>query len=66
MKNGIDYVRFCSSRIIISLMTTLFVIYVSKDVCKNVIVTACTFGIIFTFTTDYNNAIDEKNILCQH
>lgn len=60
MKNGIDYVRFCSSRIIISLMTTLFVIYVSKDVCKNVIVTACTFGIIFTFTTDYNNAIDEK------
>lgn len=60
MKNGIDYVRFCSTRIIISLMTTLFVIYVSKDVCKNVIVTACTFGIIFTFTTDYNNAIDEK------
>lgn len=60
LKNGIDYVRFCSVRIIITLMTTLFVIYVSKDICKNVIVIACTFGIVFTFTTDYNNAIDEK------
>lgn len=60
MKNGVDYVRFCSVRIIVALMTTLFVIYVSKDICKNVIVTACTFGIIFTFATDYNNAIDEK------
>ncbi len=60
MQNGSDYVRFCSVRIILALMTTLFVIYISKDVCKNVIVTACTFGIVFTFTTNYNHAIDEK------
>ncbi len=59
-KGGINSVRFGSVRIIITLLTTLFIIYVSKDVTKNVIITACTFGIVFTFATDYNHAIDEK------
>lgn len=46
--------------IIVSILTSLFVIYISNDIKKNVIVTACTLGIIFTFTTSFNHAIDEK------
>ena len=59
-RGGINSVRFGSVRIIITLLTTLFVIYVSKDITKNIILAACTFGIVFTFATDYNHAIDEK------
>lgn len=59
-RSGMDFVRYGSVRIIISLLTTLFVIYVSKDISKNVIIAGCTFGIVFTFSTDYNHAIDEK------
>lgn len=59
-RGGINFVRYGAVRIIITLLTTLFVIYVSKDITKNVILAACTFGIVFTFTTDYNHAIDEK------
>jgi uncharacterized membrane protein len=42
------------------LLASLFVIYVSNDINKNVIVVTCTFGIIFSFTTSFNHAIDEK------
>ena len=34
-RSGIDFVRYGSVRIIISLLTTLFIIYVSKDISKN-------------------------------
>lgn len=57
---GVNNIRAGAIGIILCLMATLFIIYVSKNVQKNVIVTACTFGIIFTFTTSYNHAIDEK------
>lgn len=59
-KLGTDFIRIGTVRIIIALLSTLFVVYISKDISKNVIVAACTFGIVFTFTTDYNHAIDEK------
>ena len=59
-KLGTDFIRIGTVRIIIALLSTLFVIYISKDISKNIIVAACTFGIVFTFTTDYNHAIDEK------
>lgn len=59
-KRGIDFVRIGSVKLIIAILSTLFVIYISKDISKNIIVAACTFGIVFTFTTDYNHAIDEK------
>ena len=45
---------------ILCLLSTLFIIYVSNDFSKNIIITACTFGIIFTFTTNFNHAVDEK------
>lgn len=59
LQNEVD-IRVGSIRLILALMTTLFTIYISNDSVKNVIVTSCTFGIIFTFTTSYNHAIDEK------
>lgn len=46
--------------IIALLMGLVFVIYVSSDYIKNVIVLTFTFGVLFTFTTDFNHAIDEK------
>ncbi len=42
------------------LMGSIFIIYVSSDYIKNVIVTVMTLGIIFTITTDFHHAIDEK------
>lgn len=49
-----------SIKLILTLLITLFIIYISNNVQKNVIVVACTFGIVFTFTTSFNHAIDEK------
>lgn len=54
------YIRADSIKLILALMSTLFIIYISNNVQKNVIVASCTFGIIFTFTTSFNHAIDEK------
>ena len=54
------YIRVGAIASILCFLSTLFVIYISNDVGKNAIITACTFGIIFTFTTDFNHAIDEK------
>lgn len=42
------------------LLLLLFSIYVSKDMIKNLIVTALTFGIIFSITIPFNNQLDEK------
>lgn len=57
---GIDNIREGAIGIILFLLITLFTIYVSNNIEKNVIVAACTFGIVFTFTTSFNHAIDEK------
>ena len=42
------------------LMGALFIVYVSANCIKNVIITICTFGIIFTVTTNINHGLDEK------
>lgn len=46
--------------IIALLMGLLFIIYITSNYIKNVIVITFTFGTIFTFSTDFNHAIDEK------
>lgn len=48
------------SLIIALLMGLIFIIYVSADFIKNTIIITATFGIVFTFSTDFNHAIDEK------
>ena len=58
--NNFKYIRIGAVEIITSILINLFIIYISNDIIKNVIITSCTFGILFTFTTDYNHAIDEK------
>ncbi len=42
------------------LMGLLFIIYVTSDYIKNVIIITFTLGVVFTFSTDFNHAIDEK------
>lgn len=42
------------------LMGLLFIIYVTSDYIKNVILITFTLGVVFTFSTDFNHAIDEK------
>lgn len=56
----VENIRASSIGIILFLLSTLFAIYISNNIEKNIIVIACTFGIVFTFTTSFNHAIDEK------
>ena len=42
------------------LMFNLFIIYISNNSIKNVIVTLSTLGILFSIVTNFNHAIDEK------
>lgn len=42
------------------LMFTIFIIYVSNHVIKNLILVMATFGILFCITTRFNHALDEK------
>ena len=42
------------------LSSSLFLIYVSKDHVKNIILASLTFGIIFSISTEYYHALDEK------
>lgn len=55
-----NQLRIISITVITIQMASLFVIYISNDLCKNVVMTSVTFGIIFTITTSFNHAIDEK------
>lgn len=52
--------RAMSIGILTVLLGNLFVIYVSNNHVKNIVVTLSTFGIIFSITTNFNHAIDEK------
>lgn len=45
---------------IMLLMGLLFIIYISSNYIKNTIILTFTLGIVFTFATDFNHAIDEK------
>lgn len=42
------------------LMGGVFIIYVSNNIIKNIIVTAFSIGLVFTITTEFNHPIDEK------
>ena len=42
------------------LMGSVFVIYVSNNHIKNIILTVMTIGMVFTITTKFNHAVDEK------
>lgn len=42
------------------LLGSLFILYISNNCVKNVIVITCTFGIVFTIVTNFNHALDEK------
>lgn len=55
-----DFIRVMVIGLITAFLASLFIIYVSNNQIKNVILISCTLGIVFTFTTRYNHAIDEK------
>ena len=54
------YTRAISIMLITLLMGTVFLIYVSNDMIKNVIVVIFSIGMVFTFATRFNHALDEK------
>lgn len=53
-------IRIATVVIISFLLGYLFILYISNNPIKNVIVIVCTFGILFSITTTFNNQIDEK------
>lgn len=59
-KINTDFVRVMTIGLITAFLGSLFIIYVCNNQIKNVILISCTLGIVFTFTTRYNHAIDEK------
>lgn len=52
--------RGISIGIITTLMISIFIINVSKNIAKNVIVITFSLGIVYSITTSFNHAIDEK------
>lgn len=54
------FIRVMVIGLITAFLASLFIIYVSNNQIKNVILISCTLGIVFTFTTRYNHLIDEK------
>ena len=38
----------------------LFILYITKDYIKNIIITVLTFGFIFSISTDVYHIVDEK------
>lgn len=42
------------------LMGLLFIIYISSNYIKNIIIITFTLGIMFTFATDFHHTLDEK------
>lgn len=53
-------IRKVSSILITALMGQVFVIGISNNIIKNVIITIFSLGIMFSIITDFNHAIDEK------
>ena len=52
--------RGISIGMIAVLMGEIFILYVSNNVSKNVVITALTLGMIFSISTKFNHEIDEK------
>lgn len=59
-KINLFLIRAMAIGVITALLGNILVLYLSNHIIRNVIVIACTLGMVFTFTTDYNHAIDEK------
>ena len=57
MKYGIELFAIGT---ITMLLSGVFLIIVSENLIKNVIVTTFTFGLIFSCTTDFNHRLDER------
>ena len=57
MKYGIELFAVGT---ITMLLSGVFLIIVSENLIKNVIVTTFTFGLIFSCTTDFNHRLDER------
>ena len=55
-----EIIRTTSICMLAVFMANLFIIYVSNNVTKNVILTLFTFGLIFSITTNFNHTVDEK------
>lgn len=54
------YIRAISIMLITALMGILFLIYVSNDMIKNVLVVIATIGMVFPIVTRFNHTCDEK------
>ena len=52
--------KIISVGLITALMTEVFLIYVSNNIIKNVVITIFSLGLVFTIATDFNHALDEK------
>lgn len=52
--------RGMSIGIITIILTGIFILYVSNNTIKNVILAIWTFGVVFSITTYFNHALDEK------
>lgn len=59
-KMNLFLIRAMAIGVITALLGSILVLYLSNHIIRNVIVIACTLGMVFTFTTNYNHAIDEK------
>lgn len=59
IKNPI-LVRGMSIGILTILMGMIFLLYISNNAFKNIIITTFSVGLIFTIATEFNHAIDEK------
>lgn len=53
-------IRILSLILITILMSTIFVIYLSNNSIKNVVVFLFTFGLVFSVSTQFNHNLDEK------
>ncbi len=53
-------IRAMSIALIAVAMGTVFIIYVSNNLIKNIIVTIFSIGLVFSISTKFNHALDEK------
>lgn len=60
VRTNLILIEEISIKLITAFLASLTIIYLSNNQIKNVIVVTATLGIIFSFSTHYNHAIDEK------
>ena len=60
LRTNLFLIKDVSIKLITAFLASLTIIYLSNNQIKNVIVVTATLGIVFSFSTHYNHAIDEK------